>query len=354
MDFRENSDSDNRYMQRCFELARLGAGHVAPNPMVGAVLVYEGRIIGEGWHQRYGQAHAEVNAVNSVRVEDRHLIERATLYVSLEPCNIFGKTPPCTDLILRCKIPRAVISCLDQTPEVSGRGVEKLREAGVEVTTGVCLPEGRLISQVRNTFVSKKRPFILLKFARSRDGFMGRQGEQVWISNAFSKRLVHRLRSEYSAILVGTRTALTDNPQLNTRLWHGNSPLRILLDRQLQVPGSCHLLSDGSPTLVVTQAELPSEAPSPAVRYHRLPFDGQLLPSLLDYLFRCNISSLMVEGGAETLRHFIGQGLWDEALVLEGAGALGDGIPAPEVGGVPAGEFRLGSDRLLRYRRVLE
>jgi diaminohydroxyphosphoribosylaminopyrimidine deaminase/5-amino-6-(5-phosphoribosylamino)uracil reductase len=338
-------------MQRCFELARLGAGNVAPNPLVGAVLVHDGRIIGEGWHQRYGQAHAEVNAVNGVREADRHLIERATLYVSLEPCNVFGKTPPCTDLVLRCKIPRVFISCLDQTPEVSGRGVEKLREAGVEVITGISTREGARISQVRNTFVTKKRPFVLLKFARSRDGFLGRGGEPVWISNAFSKRLVHRLRSEYSAILVGTRTALTDNPQLTARLWPGNSPLRILLDRRLQVPDSYHLLSDGSPTLVVTQAELPSASPSPAVRYHRLDFDEQLLPALMDFLFRCDISSLMVEGGAETLGHFIGQEIWDEALVLEGAGILGGGICAPALGGAPAEEYRLGSDRLLLYRR---
>ncbi|RMF32110.1 MAG: bifunctional diaminohydroxyphosphoribosylaminopyrimidine deaminase/5-amino-6-(5-phosphoribosylamino)uracil reductase RibD, partial [Bacteroidetes bacterium] len=228
--------SDEVFMRRCFDLARLGAGRVSPNPMVGAVLVYEGRIIGEGWHRRYGGAHAEVNALASVAPSDRALIRRSTLYVSLEPCCIHRKTPPCTNLILREGIPRVVVSCLDPTPEVNGRGLELLREGGVEVRVGVLEEEGRRLIRFREAFVRHGRPFVLLKFACSRDGFLGKPGEQIWISNPWTKRWVHRCRAAADAILVGTRTARTDNPQLTTRLFFGDSPLRIVLDRRLTLP----------------------------------------------------------------------------------------------------------------------
>jgi diaminohydroxyphosphoribosylaminopyrimidine deaminase / 5-amino-6-(5-phosphoribosylamino)uracil reductase len=339
-----------KYIQRCFDLARLGAGSVAPNPVVGAVLVHEDRIIGEGWHRQYGQAHAEVNALNSVKPADRHLIEKSTLYVSLEPCNIFGKTPPCTDLILRHKIPKVVVSCLDQTPEVSGRGVSLLRNAGVEVVTGILQEKGVALSRIRNTFVSKKRPYIVLKFARSKDGFMGQAGQQVWISNAFSNRISHRLRSELSAILVGTNTAVTDNPQLNTRYWFGKSPLRIVLDKDLRVPKSHFLYSDGGTTWAVTERTDHAGFESENLRFIPIKFNETLLPNLLARLFEEKISSLLVEGGADTLRHFIDGNWWDEAMIFTGKKILGHGIAAPKITGELTGEYPVGSDVLTIFR----
>lgn len=333
-------------MQRCFELARLGAGHVSPNPMVGAVLVHEGRIIGEGWHRQYGQAHAEVNAIGSVKDADRHLIEKSTLYVSLEPCCIFGKTPPCTDLILRHKIPRVVVSCLDRTPEVSGQGVALLRAAGVEVLPGILKEKGESLSLIRNTFVSKKRPFIQLKFARSKDGYMGRHGRQVWISNPYSKRLIHRYRTEFDAILIGTKTALTDNPQLTSRLWPGRSPLRIVLDRNLQVASSSFLLNDGGKTWMIHDSGLPSPESSGNARFVRMNFDETLIPALLARLFEEKISSLIVEGGAQTLEHFVRSGWWDEAMIFTSDKILGSGIAAPLVSGDLKNELPIGSDVL--------
>ncbi len=332
------------YMQRCFDLARLGAGSVSPNPMVGAVLVHEGRIIGEGWHQQYGHAHAEVNALESVKPEDRHLIERAKLYVSLEPCCIQGNTPPCTDLIQHHRIPEVVISCLDQTPSVSGRGVEILRKAGVEVLTGILQAQGEALSAIRNTFVKAQRPYILLKFARTKDGFMGSPDRQVWISNGYSQSLVHKWRSEFDAFLVGTHTALTDNPELTNRLWFGKSPLRIVLDRKLRIPKHYFLMDRTCKTWVISEVDQPSEDPN--LVYVNLKFDETLLPELLHRLFEHKISSLVVEGGAATLSHFIRAGWWDEARIFTGAGTLGSGIEAPLVGGFLAEERLLGNNTL--------
>ncbi|MCB0519093.1 MAG: bifunctional diaminohydroxyphosphoribosylaminopyrimidine deaminase/5-amino-6-(5-phosphoribosylamino)uracil reductase RibD [Saprospiraceae bacterium] len=336
------------YMHRCFDLARLGAGHVSPNPMVGAVLVHENRIIGEGWHRQYGKAHAEVNAVASVKPEDQHLIEKTTLYVSLEPCCIFGKTPPCTNLILEKKIPRVVISCLDQTPEVRGKGVDILRQNGVEVVTGILAKEGEVLSGIRNTFVARHRPYINLKFAQSSDGFMGKPGQQVWISNPFSKRLAHKWRSEFDAILIGTKTALMDNPQLNNRLWFGKSPLRILLDKKLAVPKSAHIYDATAKTLVVT--EKVGYPVNENVEFLSLPFDENLLEKLLKYLFEKRITSLIVEGGSVTLSRFIEQGLWDEATVFTSKTHLLNGIKAPVIPVDPFQTFPLGTDTLTLYR----
>ena len=336
------------YIQRCFDLARLGAGSVSPNPMVGAVLVFEDRIIGEGWHRQYGQAHAEVNAVNCVKSSDRHLIEKSTLYVSLEPCCIHGNTPPCTGLILHHRIPRVVISCLDQTPQVKGQGVEILRNAGVEVITGVLAETGEALSAIRNTFVSAQRPYIFLKFARSKDGFMGQPGQQVWISNPYSARLVHKWRSEFDAFLVGTQTALTDNPQLTNRHWFGKSPLRMVLDRNLRIPAR-HFLMDGSiKTWVVTESDQARETENLA--FLKIKFDEMLLPNVLRRLFEHRITSLMVEGGAATLNSFIEGGWWDEALIFTGDKVLESGIPAPTVTGFLLEERTVGSDMLTIFR----
>jgi diaminohydroxyphosphoribosylaminopyrimidine deaminase/5-amino-6-(5-phosphoribosylamino)uracil reductase len=345
-------------MQRCFDLARLGAGSVSPNPMVGAVLVYQERIIGEGWHRRYGEAHAEVNAVRSVNAADQPFISQSTLYVSLEPCNIYGKTPPCTDLILQYKIPKVVISCLDQTPEVAGKGVALLRANGVEVITGILEEQGRELSRFRSHFVTHQRPYIILKFAQTLNGYFGKPGEPFWITNAFSKRLVHKWRSEVDAILVGTNTAKIDNPQLTNRLYVGKSPVRIVLDRHLQLSEQLHLFDLSQPTLVVTETPIPDarfripDLPPQNLDYLSIAFDQNLLSHLLEQLHKRKITTLLVEGGATLLQSFIQQNLWDEARILIGSRVLQHGIPAPGLSGELVQQYRLGGDQILCYQNI--
>ena len=331
-------------MTRCFELARLGQGFTTPNPLVGAVLVHQDRIIGEGYHQHYGEAHAEVNAIGSVKAADRPLISRSTLYVSLEPCCIHGRTPPCTNLILHEKIPEVVVSVLDYTAEVKGKGVRALRREGVKVTTGVLAREGAELSIIRNTFVVKRRPFVALKFARSFDGFIGLPGRQVWISNVYSKRLSHKLRHRFDAILVGTQTALTDDPSLDNRLWFGSTPWKVLLDRKLKVSPASKLFHSAGRVLVVCEATKRREAYPEQVEFLELPFNAELLQQLLLWLAERNISSLLVEGGAETLNHFIAEELWDEAWIFTSENRLEGGIPAPVLSGATVSKFRLGND----------
>ncbi|MBK8564889.1 MAG: bifunctional diaminohydroxyphosphoribosylaminopyrimidine deaminase/5-amino-6-(5-phosphoribosylamino)uracil reductase RibD [Saprospiraceae bacterium] len=338
------------FMHRCFDLARLGAGHVSPNPMVGAVLVYEGRIIGEGWHRQYGKAHAEVNCIAAVRDEDRHLIEKSTLYVSLEPCCFQGKTPPCTNLILRSNIKKVVISCLDETPEVRGKGVEILRSAGIEVEVGILEGSPFKPSDFRNTFVAKQRPFIQLKFAQSADGYMGMNGKQVWFSNHFSQVLAHKGRAAFDAILVGTNTALTDNPSLSNRYWPGKSPLRIVLDKQRKVPSDANLLQSTQPTWVVCEKRLAKDNPTDFLHFLALAFDKELLENLLAELFQHRITSLIVEGGATTIRHFMEKELWDEAAIFSTKLRLGGGISAPTPVGVELERLALGGDTLTVIR----
>lgn len=339
------------YIQRCFDLARLGAGYVSPNPMVGAVLVHNDRIIGEGYHQAYGQAHAEVNAVRSVAEEDRYLIKDSTLYVSLEPCCIHGNTPPCTSLIIGEHIPRVVISALDRTPGVAGQGVRLLREAGVQVTVGVLAEQGERLSAIRNTFVTQLRPYVILKYAKTAEGFFARSdGQPYWISNAFSKRLVHKWRSEVDAILVSGRTAQLDNPQLTNRLYFGPSPRRVVIDRQLQVPASHYVLDHSVPTVIFhDEAVLPPDQ-RPGIEYFPLPAGRDLRP-VLAHLYTQKISTLMVEGGALLLRSFVEQELWDEARIIQGSRHLAEGIRAPELPVACCQKFRLDDDQLLVYYR---
>src|SRR5258706_6298419 len=238
-------------MRRCLELATLGAGNVAPNPMVGAVLVYHGRIIGEGYHQKYGEAHAEPNSIASVKEEDRKLISQSTMYVSLEPCVHFGKTPPCADLIIKHKIPKVVIGCRDPFKEVNGRGIEKLKAAGVETEPGVLEKECKELNKRFFTFHTKHRPYIILKWAQTANGKMSGQGrDRLYISNEFTNRLVHKWRSEEAAILVGTNTALLDDPQLTTRLWTGNNLVRMVIDMDLKLPSSLRLFDDEASTII--------------------------------------------------------------------------------------------------------
>jgi diaminohydroxyphosphoribosylaminopyrimidine deaminase/5-amino-6-(5-phosphoribosylamino)uracil reductase len=331
-----------QYMHRCFQLARLGAGSVSPNPMVGAVLVYEDRIIGEGWHRRYGEAHAEVNAVHSVAEADRHLIPRATLYCSLEPCFHFGKTPPCVDLILEQKIPRVVVSNTDPNPLVAGQSLHKLREAGVEVTEGVLEAEGFYLNRAFFTWIAKKRPHIILKWAQSADGFIARTGEQTAISGPLAKRLVHRWRSESDAILVGTTTALTDNPRLDSRLYFGKSPLRIALDFKAKIPLTACLLDDTLTTWIIGPARGDHFKNTNFLE----PGAENWIPELLQKLYEAKRAILLVEGGAHTLRQFLEAGWWDEIRLIENPQRLGSGVQAPEIpGGVLLREeFKVGPD----------
>lgn len=324
-------------MRRCLQLASLGCGHVAPNPMVGAVVVHEGRIIGEGYHRCYGKPHAEVNAIASVA--DESLLPQSTLYVSLEPCSHYGKTPPCAELIVAKRIPRVVVGCLDPFPAVSGRGVARLREAGIEVVTGVLEAECLALNRTFMTFQTRHRPFVTLKWAQSSDGFIDRLREPgepaARISDDVSAVWVHRLRAEADAILVGTRTAIADNPSLTTRLWPGRSPLRIVLDEHARVPADRQLFTDGLPTLVVTGPETDYPELSPSVEVVHLPFGEALIPALLDELYRRRLQHLVVEGGAALLQSFIGAGHWDEARVETGPLVLEQGVAAPSMGRLP-------------------
>ena len=315
-------------MHRCLELAQLGAGYVAPNPMVGAVLVHEGRIIGEGWHKEYGKAHAEVNCINAVQEEDRQFISQSILYVSLEPCAHYGKTPPCTDLIIRHKIPKVVIGCRDPFKEVDGKGIEKLKSAGIEVETAVLEEECRELNKRFFTFHKKQRSFIILKWAQTADGFIaGDDSKRILISNEFSNRLVHKWRSEEAAIMVGTNTALRDDPALTTRLWPGPSPVRLVIDMNLRLPGSLKVF-DGSERTIVFNTIKEDEKPN--LSFIKLDKEKQFVPQLMDVLYRLPLQSVLVEGGAALLQTFIESGVWDEArVIVNGELSIGNGLPAP-------------------------
>ncbi len=322
-------DTAEQYMRRCLELAALGAGRVAPNPMVGAVLVHEGRIIGEGYHMQYGGPHAEVNAVRSVQPEDQHLVPESVIYVTLEPCAHHGKTPPCADLIINQGIKKVVIGCRDPFAEVDGKGIAKLKAAGVEVVLGVLEPESRRLNKRFFTFHEQKRPYIILKWAESADGYMGKTGENVLISGEEARRWTHRLRSEENAIMAGTGTVMTDNPALNTRYWPGKDPVRILIDRHHRVPET-HRVFDGSqPTLVFSYTE---GKPIGDLQWLVLEPGADELQEILNHLYQQKILSVIVEGGKELLTAFLEQDLWDEAYVIRsGSRTLQQGITAPQL-----------------------
>lgn len=318
---------DEVYMHRAIELAKRAEGYNAPNPRVGAVIVYQDRIIGEGYHERYGEGHAEVNAVAAVQADDRALLPKSTIYVTLEPCFHYGKTPPCVDLILQHKIPRVVIACLDPFEKVAGRSIEKLKKHGVAVRVGVLEQEAAWLTRRFFVNVQKKRPYIVLKYAQSKDGFMGNPTKEIAISNSLSKRLVHQWRSHEAAILVGTNTALVDNPQLNNRLYWGRSPLRLVLDRQLRLPKDLYLFDGTQETWVFTEKK---DCPvMPQVRFVTINFGENFLRELLSYLHEQKIQSILVEGGQQLLQSFIDQDIWDEARVLCANHLLEKGVPAP-------------------------
>lgn len=324
---------DEKYMTRCLQLARCGRRGAAPNPMVGAVIVCDGRIIGEGYHIRCGEAHAEVNAVRSVKPTDEPLLSLSTIYVSLEPCSHHGKTPPCADLILSRGIPRVVVGCIDPFSEVSGRGVEKLRQAGVEVKVGVLEQECLELNRRFITSHLQHRPYILLKWAQSADGFIDRvrsssEEPPVVFSTPYTAMQVHRLRAGVQAILVGRRTALLDNPSLTVRHWSGPQPLRLVIDRDLTLPDGLHLFDGVHPTLVFTSrsSHLPSRL---GVEYCTLDFSRDILPQMLSFLYARGVQSLLVEGGTTLLQSFLDAELWDEVRIETAPFSLGSGVPAP-------------------------
>jgi diaminohydroxyphosphoribosylaminopyrimidine deaminase/5-amino-6-(5-phosphoribosylamino)uracil reductase len=316
------------YMQRCLDLALLGAGSVAPNPMVGAVLVYENRIIGEGYHQVFGQAHAEVNCLNSVKQEDQPFISQSTLYVSLEPCSHFGKTPPCSMLIVKHGIPKVVIACQDPFPKVAGTGIEALKQAGVEVVVGVLEPEALALNKRFICFHQNKRPFIILKWAQTANRKIAGKGEErLMITNELTNRLVHRWRSEAAAILVGYRTALKDNPRLDNRYWQGNAPIRMVIDRDLSLPSHLHLMDGSQRTIVWNQVK---NNAAPNLDHVLLDAHNDVLEQILTASYQMGIQSLFVEGGAALLQSFIDKALWDEARIISNEQlSIDTGLDAP-------------------------
>jgi diaminohydroxyphosphoribosylaminopyrimidine deaminase/5-amino-6-(5-phosphoribosylamino)uracil reductase len=327
-------------MQRCLQLAEMGAGHVAPNPMVGAVLVYNDRVIGEGYHMQYGGPHAEVNCINSVSNEDVPHIPESTLYVSLEPCVHFGITPPCTDLIIFNNIPNVVIGCRDSFPEVDGKGIEKLKGAGVNVLAGVLEKECLQLNKRFFTFHDLKRPYIILKWAQSADGKIGPPlnppeggtlesavDKRLMISNGFTNRLVHKWRSEEAAIMVGTNTALQDNPQLTTRLWPGKDPVRVVIDKELKLPASLKLFDKSARTIVFNDKKQEDDL---MLGYYQLDKKKDDLLQMMEWLYKEKLQSVMIEGGAKLLQSFIDKGLWDEARVINNEQlTIGNGVEAP-------------------------
>ena len=322
--------SHENYISRAVQLALKAGVNVRKNPNVGAILVHNNKIIGEGFHEKYGHEHAEVKAMKSVAAEDLHLISESTLYVTLEPCNHHGKTPPCTDLILRYKIPKVVIGTLDPHEKMAGKSVELLRESGVEVIVGI---EQQMCDQLILPFMANlnNRPYVMLKIVKSKDNFIGKSGQKVWLSNTLSTVMAHHWRTESDGIIIGTNTAITDNPKLNVRHLDGDNPKRFVIDNHQKIPHTHHLLSDEEPTVVITKDNLyPLSKPNKIAIAMSDTYD---IPKLLDLVWHQGVSRLLVEGGAALLTSFIQSGMWDEAIVITTDHVLDEGIPAPNLEG---------------------
>ena len=338
---------DEKYISRCIQLAENGFCNAAPNPTVGAVIVRQGRIIGEGYHVRCGEGHAEVNAIASVK--DESLLKESTMYVSLEPCSHYGKTPPCADLIVRKGIPRVVVGCVDPFSLVSGRGIRKLRDAGIEVKVGVLEKECRHLIRRFVTFNTERRPYVTLKWAESAVGFIDivrEGGNPVVLSTPVTSVYVHKQRAENMAILVGRRTALLDNPSLTVRNWYGRNPLRLVIDRRLTLPAALRLFDRTVPTLVFTECERLSET---NLTYVKTDFSQDILPQILQELYDRKIQTLLVEGGSRLLQSFIDDGLWDEIYIEQARTELGTGVEAPHVPSGHAADFFLRDNVVMRH-----
>lgn len=329
-------NKDEKYMLRCLELAKQGLGNVAPNPMVGCLIVHQNNIIGEGYHQQYGEAHAEVNAINSVT--DKNLLSESTLYVNLEPCAHYGKTPPCSDLIIKNKIPKVIVGCIDSFSEVSGKGIQKMKNAGIEVIVGILEKESREINKRFFTFHEKKRPYIILKWAQTQDGFIdidrsfdsAQDDKEInnWITNSYSKKLVHQWRSKEAAIMIGTNTAINDNPKLTVREMEGKNPIRVILDLNLRLPDHLHIFDQSVLTLIINHKKTEKNN---NIEYVRINKSENPLPELLNELYKREIQSVIIEGGAQLLTAFLKQNLWDEARVFTGNKNFKRGLKAPSI-----------------------
>lgn len=343
-------DEHKKYMERCFQLAENGHGMTRPNPLVGAVIVHNGKIIGEGFHREYGGPHAEVFAIQSVK--DQSLLADSTLYINLEPCAHHGNTPPCADLIIEKKIPRVVISNRDPFPEVNGKGIEKLKDAGVEVITGIEEKKGEALNRRFFTFHKNKRPYIVLKWAQSKDGFLDveRKADEKgvhWISHPDTKKLVHKWRSEEAAVLVGANTAQTDNPALSVREIHGPQPTRILIDPNERVDPENRIFDGSLKTIVFGKDNRISGNTEWIDVLHK----SSLVPEILKALHKRNIQSVLVEGGTFTLTEFIRSGCWDEARIITGDTHLLKGTKAPNIGVKPTESYTFGNDQIEIFYR---
>ena len=338
-----------KYMQRCLDLAELGKGSVSPNPMVGAVIVHQDRIIGEGYHHKYGEAHAEVNAVKKVieRFDNAdELLRQSTIYVSLEPCAHYGKTPPCADLIIKHHIPNVVVGCRDPFAQVDGKGIEKLKDAGINVTVGILEKECRWLNRRFFTRVQKHRPYIILKWAQTANGFFAPDdNSQLWITGQESRKLVHQWRTEEDAILVGKNTVAIDNPQLNVRYGYGKSPKRVVIDRRLELDPELNVFDQSVETIIFNEIKTDVEGKNKYIALED--FERYVPQYILFQLYLQDIQSIIIEGGARTLNSFIEAGLWDEARIFTGETELKKGIKAPAIIGHVIGDSKVGADRLI-------
>ncbi len=340
--------SHEDYLRRAIELAKLGLGHVSPNPMVGAVVVYQDKIIGEGYHQKYGSAHAEVNAIRQVLDDFQNaaeLLKKATIYVTLEPCSHFGKTPPCADLIIKHQIPNVIIGCLDPFENVNGKGIEKLKTAGINVITGILEEECKALNKRFFTRVNKQRPYVILKWAETKEGFFApKDGSQKWITGEEVKRLVHLWRSQEDCILVGKNTAQVDNPQLNVRLIEGENPKRAVIDRKLQLTKDLNLFDNSVKTFVFNEIKTDLEDNTTYIGIED--FDRFLPQYILYQLYLQDVQSLIIEGGIQTLQTFIDANLWDEARIFTGNVMWAEGKKAPIINGETVEKQLIKNDQL--------
>ncbi len=322
-------------MRTCIALADNGMGNVAPNPLVGCVIVYKGKIIGKGYHEKYGKAHAEVNAINSVA--DKSVLKNATLYVTLEPCPHHGKTPPCADLIIKHKIPYVIIGCVDPNPLVKGKGIKKLLKAGIDVKTGVLENECYELNKRFFTAIEKKRPYIILKWAQTADGFIDinrtAKEKPLKITNPITDVRAHTWRAMEQAVMIGTNTVLMDNPKLTTRLVNGKNPLRVVIDRNLSVPKTFNIYNSEARTIIFNTKK---NSTAKNISFVKVNFNGQLIKTILQKLNKLNIQSIIVEGGANLLQQLIDKNLWDEARVFTSKQKIASGVSAPVIKSKPA------------------
>ncbi|MBF4467228.1 bifunctional diaminohydroxyphosphoribosylaminopyrimidine deaminase/5-amino-6-(5-phosphoribosylamino)uracil reductase RibD [Flavobacterium sp. LC2016-12] len=345
-------NTHEKYIKRCIELAKNGFGTTYPNPMVGSVIVYNDQIIGEGWHKKAGEPHAEVNAVRSVK--DKSLLKKATIYVSLEPCSHFGKTPPCCDLIIANEIPNVVVGTVDPNEKVAGNGIKKLIEAGANVTVGILEEECYELNKRFFTYHNMKRPYIILKWAESQDGFLApekqidQERKPVWITNTYSRQLVHKWRSEEQAILVGTQTVIDDNPKLNVRDWSGNNPVRVVLDQNNRISKESFIFDDSVKTIIFTKSEINFSAEN--TTFEVIDFNQNIIPQILAVLHQNQIQSIIIEGGLKTLQAFIDQNIWDEARIFIGKTFFDKGTKAPIIQKKTIAKTYIQNDELIHVR----